>query len=202
MQDRVSAFDCDILVTMAGARAAPCQRRSRRGRFHKQTRCLAHLSPKPRRSLLSDLYCLTRSNSVAGTQFPAALPARNDFSRNHAVGQASRLSLTLNDRLEAWFPQAAWQPPKNEARFLDGDRRDAWPTQAGARRRVIGCSWFRFIATHNDIGTIIYRGQGRARHSVRAVVCQAKCGARGAKRPTCANVVCNCYTTSNACRTW
>ena len=24
-------------------------------------------------------------------------------SRNHAVGQASRLSLILNDRLEAWF---------------------------------------------------------------------------------------------------
>src|ERR1039458_9858359 len=59
-----------------------------------------------------------------------------------------------------------------------------WPVQPAANHSM---------ATHNDIGTIIYRGQGRARHSVRAVVGQAKRGAREATRPTCANVVCNCH---------
>ena len=33
------------------------------------------------------------------------------FDRNHAVGQASRLSLTLNDRLEALFFNRGWRSP-------------------------------------------------------------------------------------------
>jgi hypothetical protein len=38
---------------------------------------------------------------------------------------------------------------------------------------------------HNDIDTFVFRdAKGRARHSVRAVVCQAKGGAHGVTRPT------------------
>jgi hypothetical protein len=39
------------------------------------------------------------------------------FSQIHAVGQASRLSLTLNDRLEALISSLDWQSPKGEGNF-------------------------------------------------------------------------------------
>ena len=49
-----------------------------------------------------------------------------------AVGQASRLSLTLKHRLGALFVRPRRLSPKGEGEFSDGDRRDACPTQAGA----------------------------------------------------------------------
>jgi hypothetical protein len=39
------------------------------------------------------------------------------LSRNDAVGQASRLSLTFNDRLEAMFSKVSGRPPKGEGKF-------------------------------------------------------------------------------------
>jgi hypothetical protein len=57
---------------------------------------------------------------------------RPALSRNHAVGQASRLSLTLNDRPEALFSKLIGRHREVRGNFLDGDRRDAHPTQAGA----------------------------------------------------------------------
>jgi len=52
------------------------------------------------------------------------------ISRNDAVetnpgrartrgGQASRLSLTLNGRLGAWFSKRVWQSPRGEGKFLN-----------------------------------------------------------------------------------
>ena len=46
--------------------------------------------------------------------------------------QASRRPLTLNDRLEAWFAKRVGRHREVRGNFLDGDRRDACPTQAGA----------------------------------------------------------------------
>ena len=54
----------------------------------------------------------------------------------------------------------------------------------------------RCMANHNNFGM---GGAGRARHSVRAVVCLAKSGAHGVTRPTfsvseheCVNVIVKC----------
>ena len=44
-----------------------------------------------------------RGADVSVSRFRLNLVDAKVLSRIHAVGQASRLSLTLNDRLEAWF---------------------------------------------------------------------------------------------------
>jgi hypothetical protein len=55
------------------------------------------------------------------------------------------------------------------------------------------------MAFHNDIDAFVFRdAKGRARHSVRAVVCLAKGGAHGMTRPTSlirAEVVVLCHMT-------
>jgi len=59
-----------------------------------------------------------------------------------------------------------------------------------------------FLANHNNFDT---PEAGRARHSVRAVVCLAKGGAHGVTRPTfsvseheCANVIVKCNSLNEA----
>ncbi len=63
----------------------------------------------------------------------------------HAVGRASRLSLTLKDRLGALFFRPRQSSPKREGNFADGDRRDACPTQAGTRAVRLATAWNRLI---------------------------------------------------------
>jgi beta-lactamase regulating signal transducer with metallopeptidase domain len=64
-------------------------------------------------------------------------------NRIHAVGQASRLSLTLKDRLGALFFRPRQSSPKREGNFADGDRRDACPAQADARAARLATAWNR-----------------------------------------------------------
>jgi len=65
------------------------------------------------------------------------------LNRIHAVGQASRLSLTLKDRLGALCFRPRRSSPKGAGNFVDGDRRDACPTQAGARAVRLATAWNR-----------------------------------------------------------
>jgi hypothetical protein len=90
------------------------------------------------------------------------------FSRIHAVGQASRLSLALKDRLGALFFRPRLSSPKGEENFLDGDRRDACPTQAGARIMRLATAWIRFsvqdageVSKQLQAVIVEHAGQGR-----------------------------------------
>jgi hypothetical protein len=69
--------------------------------------------------------------------------AVSDLSRNDAVGQASRRSLTLNNLLAATVSKACGCPPKGEGISLDGNRRDACPTEAGGHRAGLAATCFR-----------------------------------------------------------
>jgi hypothetical protein len=69
----------------------------------------------------------------------------NALNRNHAVGQASRRSLTLNNRLEALFARQAGGLQMVKDDFLDRDRRDACPTTP-CDDRVIPTASFRLSA--------------------------------------------------------
>ena len=69
---------------------------ARREKQHARARALPKIRVNPRNPQSVSSLFRASSKTVAA-----------DASRIHAVGQASRLSLTLNDRLEAWFRRLA-----------------------------------------------------------------------------------------------
>ena len=65
------------------------------------------------------------------------------LSRIHVVGQASRLSLTLNDRLEAVVLEVPGRSPQGERKFI-GWRQARRPSYAsGPTQRVMATASFR-----------------------------------------------------------
>ena len=67
-------------------------------------------------------------------------------NQNEAVGQASRLSLTLNDRLEAVGAKTYGRAQDGAGIILDGDRRDACPTKPLAQHCGIFPRALAFLA--------------------------------------------------------
>jgi hypothetical protein len=130
------------------------------------------IKPTPSRPLLpptSIHHTASTGHSVGAT---ASL-----CNRIPAVGQASRLSLTLNDRLMALFSKLVWPAPKGERTFPDGDRRDACPTLVTRRCPSRLTAWLRlrlpWRINHNS-KTVQCKNR---RQSSLAAVCNAvECG--------------------------
>jgi hypothetical protein len=71
------------------------------------------------------------------------LPALSSLSRIHVAGQASRLSLTLNDRLEAEVLEVPGHSPKGERKFIRWRQARRLSYASGPTQRAMATALFR-----------------------------------------------------------
>jgi hypothetical protein len=72
--------------------------------------------------------CFTRQSEAPDESSGQSPAHRQTFNQVHVVGQASRLSQTLNFGFGMRNLHISTHPLKNKSVFKDGDRRDACPT--------------------------------------------------------------------------